>query len=68
MTAKEESWIKTAKKQIIGTGVILGASAIVTLGSFYWKQSVISETQSADIKELKAALKDSSPDEVRKIK
>jgi predicted negative regulator of RcsB-dependent stress response len=68
MTATEQSWMKTAGKQIISSIVILSIGAIVGLTSFYYKTTAEIASQRETLQEVKASLKESSPEEVKKVK
>lgn len=68
MTAQEESTLKTLKKGFIGWGIGVGGAAIIGLTSFYYTTKAEVSNQREEIRELKAAVKESSPEEINRFK
>lgn len=72
MTQTEETTLKQiskhAMKSIVGWGVGILGAAIIGLTAFYYTTKAEIQYQSEEIRELKTAVKEASPEEVARIK
>ena len=68
MTHTEETTLKTMKKSVIGWLIGLGGAAIIGLTSFYYTTTAEVSNQREEIRELKSAIKEASPQEIGRIK